>query len=567
MATPPKMTRAFLKENPFSMGGVFGWLRDTEFRLQMEALDSLMREDVMGALTNRYGLGHRNPIPARRNVERGAIRALWLLHAADKLEPGDFDKVRLFSPEAKEQVARIIEQRIADEPGLIRYLARLNKESSVPERFSGALALGATKLPERLPILAELAMAGDNDKWTDAAIMLAVQSDAAGFAELILTRPELQYTERGRFLGWLGNVVGKSFSDENLMARIVNDLSKLEMGPPENRAAFLAGVLEGLERSRRPMRQLASKHGNEGAALLELMDDELKKAGKLVADRSKSEELRIQALGLFEKLADTKQTGVMVAMLNEKEPLALRLAVIDALVATGSKELVAPLVGQLWRGFSADVARRVVDRMLARGSTTPVLLESIRDGVVQHWMVDANRRGRLMTSRDKKINKLAREVFGALESGDRMAAYEKAKVVLKKHKGDAAKGREVFRRACMSCHKYGEEGVLVGPDLTGVRNQPADALLLHIVVPDYEVYPGYASYEVETNDDRVLSGLLTAETDSSIRLKMAQGIEETISRNDILSIRSTSLSLMPQGLEQTMSEEELAGLIAFLKGQ
>ena len=119
----------------------------------------------------------------------------------------------------------------------------------------------------------------------------------------------------------------------------------------------------------------------------------------------------------------------------------------------------------------------------------------------------------------------------------------------------------------MSCHKYGEEGVLVGPDLTGVRNQPADALLLHIVVPDYEVYPGYASYEVETNDDRVLSGLLTAETDSSIRLKMAQGIEETISRNDILSIRSTSLSLMPQGLEQTMSEEELAGLIAFLKGQ
>ena len=74
---------------------------------------------------------------------------------------------------------------------------------------------------------------------------------------------------------------------------------------------------------------------------------------------------------------------------------------------------------------------------------------------------------------------------------------------------------------------------LVGPELTGIRNQPAEALLLHILVPDYEMLPGYTSYEVETKDGRTLSGLLAAETPASVTLRLALGAEETVARSNI----------------------------------
>ena len=105
----------------------------------------------------------------------------------------------------------------------------------------------------------------------------------------------------------------------------------------------------------------------------------------------------------------------------------------------------------------------------------------------------------------------------------------------------------------------------VGPDLTGVQNQPAEALLFHILVPEAEIYPGYQSYALETKDGRSLTGLLVAETEASVTLRQSLGVEETVSRSNVASLQASPLSLMPQGFEQTMSKQELADLVAFLK--
>lgn len=90
---------------------------------------------------------------------------------------------------------------------------------------------------------------------------------------------------------------------------------------------------------------------------------------------------------------------------------------------------------------------------------------------------------------------------------------------------------------------------------------------MHIVMPNYEVVPGYTSYEVETKDDRSLNGLLASESDTSVTLRLAQGVEETVLRSNIQSMRSTSLSLMPEEIEKTMPKQDLADLLAFLKGE
>ncbi|MDQ6632886.1 MAG: hypothetical protein M3Y82_14210, partial [Verrucomicrobiota bacterium] len=90
---------------------------------------------------------------------------------------------------------------------------------------------------------------------------------------------------------------------------------------------------------------------------------------------------------------------------------------------------------------------------------------------------------------------------------------------------------------------------------------------LHIIVPEYEIMPIYTAYNVETKDGRTLSGLLAAETPLSITIRQALGLEETIPRANIASIASSSLSLMPQELEKTMSKQDLADLIGFLKSE
>ena len=68
-------------------------------------------------------------------------------------------------------------------------------------------------------------------------------------------------------------------------------------------------------------------------------------------------------------------------------------------------------------------------------------------------------------------------------------------------------------------------------------------------------------------DGRVLSGLIAAETPSSITLRMAQGQEENLPRERIASISATGLSLMPQEIEKNLSRQDLADLLAYLKGE
>ncbi|HEY1111855.1 MAG TPA: c-type cytochrome, partial [Opitutaceae bacterium] len=158
----------------------------------------------------------------------------------------------------------------------------------------------------------------------------------------------------------------------------------------------------------------------------------------------------------------------------------------------------------------------------------------------------------------------AETLFKDLEGGDRMAVYRKYRDALNAS-AEPAKGKAVFAKVCATCHMHSGEGGKVGPDLTGVRNQPADALLLHILVPNYEVYPSYQTLAVTTQDGRSISGWLAAETESSLTLRTAFGTEENVLRKNIASLTASGLSLMPDGLEAAMTQDEVSQLIAFLK--
>jgi putative heme-binding domain-containing protein len=195
------------------------------------------------------------------------------------------------------------------------------------------------------------------------------------------------------------------------------------------------------------------------------------------------------------------------------------------------------------------------------------LLTAIEAGDVPAWTVNADRRNQLMKHKDETIKSRAEKLFKDLKPGDRMKVYDECKPAVLALKGDSKNGHALFQKTCITCHTFAGEGKQVGPDLTGIRNQPAEVLLLHIIVPEYEITPIYTCYNVETKGGDAYVGLLAAETPSTVTIRMAQGIEQQIPRADIATMTTSRFSLMPQELEKTMTKQELADLLAFLKGE
>src|SRR4029453_4070369 len=136
--------------------------------------------------------------------------------------------------------------------------------------------------------------------------------------------------------------------------------------------------------------------------------------------------------------------------------------------------------------------------------------------------------------------------------GDRWKAYEAAKAALALTPAPD-NGHDVFVKHCATCHRFNREGVAVGPDLFDIRRQEKESILLHIVIPEYEIVPNFTTYICETRDGRSITGILTGENSSAVTLRQAQGLEENIPRGQIVSLTPSRLSLMPQEFERTVS--------------
>ncbi len=137
--------------------------------------------------------------------------------------------------------------------------------------------------------------------------------------------------------------------------------------------------------------------------------------------------------------------------------------------------------------------------------------------------------------------------------------------------GDAGRGMDVFRStraSCSACHAIGYVGGKVGPDLTGIRRIRTDYDLVEaIVYPSASFVRSYETVQVMTLDGRALSGMIADEDTQSITL--TTGIDQRIrvERDDIDSLRPGAVSIMPAGLDQQLTVQELADLLAFLKAQ
>ena len=133
--------------------------------------------------------------------------------------------------------------------------------------------------------------------------------------------------------------------------------------------------------------------------------------------------------------------------------------------------------------------------------------------------------------------------------------------------GDRQRGRPLFHQRCQSCHRLGSEGFAVGPDLAGARNGGKEKLLINILDPNREVPPNYLGYVLDTQEGDSHAGLLVNESASSVTIRQPLGVEVVVPRSQIARMQASKLSLMPEGLEEGLTHQELADLVAFIFAQ
>lgn len=135
--------------------------------------------------------------------------------------------------------------------------------------------------------------------------------------------------------------------------------------------------------------------------------------------------------------------------------------------------------------------------------------------------------------------------------------------------GDIRRGQLVFNSAktnCIACHKVGYVGGAAGPDLTrigGIRTERD--LLESILYPSASFVRSYEPVRVVTKDDRTLNGVLKKDAPDEIIIVVAADKEERLARSEVESITPSTVSLMPAGLDQQITPQELADLVAFLR--
>jgi putative membrane-bound dehydrogenase-like protein len=135
--------------------------------------------------------------------------------------------------------------------------------------------------------------------------------------------------------------------------------------------------------------------------------------------------------------------------------------------------------------------------------------------------------------------------------------------------GDAGRGYQVFRSdkaACSACHQIGYVGGNVGPVLSQIgRSRSRRDLIEAIVYPSARLEQSYRSIKIRTLDGEVFQGLVTEETSEHVQLQVSADRRATIAVADIEVREPSQISIMPAGLDQQLTRQELADLIAFLE--
>jgi putative membrane-bound dehydrogenase-like protein len=525
------------------------WQRECAQRLLLERSDALPVEALATLARSGRLPGARVQALALLVAHDPAAARPHLQSALDDPHP-DVRRLALVLLESTEgPLPEAALARLEDRDAGVRFQARLTVSLRMPAEARARLAH-----PERLPSV--LADAGD--AWQRHAVRLCLGAGSCGaMARQIvayLQHPPRDLPPKEAVAALLAELCEQAGAAEAASERSAALAALPLLAPqPDVAVAALAAGARGLNRRRATLGEVASSE-----ELARLRQD----LASLAAEARQSLAVR---RGAVELLGFVPEAGAVLWPLcrQEADP-ALRVAAIGALARQGTSQ--APwdgLISHFTRETPA-IRRAILEALLQTRERTEQLLEAIAAGRIRPAEIEPALVRRLTEHRDAAIRQKASTLLASLTPADRAAVLAEYQVVLTMA-GDARRGQAVFEKHCAACHRIGDVGVNVAPDISDSRTKKPEQLLTDILQPNRAIDNNYLSYTVQQVDGTVLTGILAAETATSITLRQQGGKEVVIPRSEIEELKSSGLSLMPEGLERSIDQQQMADLIAFIK--
>lgn len=156
------------------------------------------------------------------------------------------------------------------------------------------------------------------------------------------------------------------------------------------------------------------------------------------------------------------------------------------------------------------------------------------------------------------------ELITPLQATERQKKFAHFQSIAQKA-GDTAHGKTIFNATCQTCHTVAGQGGQIGPVLNGAGAMGTDALLRAILTPNAAMEAGYRTFRVELKDGDVLDGFLVSENNDAIVLRQPNSQDRRIPQDEIRRAQFTKISMMPEGLLDSLPENDATDLLAYLK--
>jgi putative membrane-bound dehydrogenase-like protein len=528
------------------IGDANGWHRETAARLLVERRDPTTTKHLLSLL-------EQQPRP------EGVIRGLYLLQTFGGLTDELLLKQLVAEhPRVREHAVRLAEAFVAKSPAVRTQFIQMTSDDDLRVLFQLAFSLGVVAAEERVPALAAiLAKDGNNTDIRIAA--LSSLGDGAGLMlQTCATNNSLVGQEATKLLVQsLTAQIGRQQRPEDIPL-LVKTLALWS----EQKSPLLAVAIQSLAaRPESPLgKQIAVATGGQADAWVQELTAKAQNLALNVEAKTAERVAAVKQLRLA-KFAALQQ--VAEALLTPANPAELQSAVIATLGSFDQNE-VAPLLLSRFDQLTPEVKGRALDVLISRPAWALQLLEAIAAKQVAAADLDATRLKLLSESSDDQIRKLTAKLAQTSIARDRAEVLAQYKSVLETA-GDAARGKEVFKKNCSACHRLQNVGHEIGPNLAAMKARGPEAILVNVLDPNREVNPQFLNYLVLTTEGRSLSGMLTAETATSVTLKRQENATDTVLRVDIDQLKSTGQSLMPVGLEKQVDRQAMTDLLEYLK--
>ena len=563
----PQLRDATMQQLVTTLENNNGWHRDTASRLLYERLVVHGNQD-----SNRQAVEELSRFVKSTLSPLGRVHALGVLASLGAGQGGAEKALDDPNPRVREWAIRWSEDA-KQTPQTTEKLIALGNDPDPNVRLQLGLSLSRFSLPERdrVAIAIRLLALSQEDKWLYASSLNAIGSNAIAALELLSAGQGGQIGNSDANSNGAGQG-GKLRTVWQAIAKLAGTQSALQelelldkqigiMSMDEPRRQLCIGLISALQSRFND----AATRESEFVKMPNLRSERTKlvrEARVRCLDDVASPEQKIEAIELlrWEQLDD--DIPMLAGLLDQRLSQLVQEAAARALMQYQSPE-VAQRILAVWPGLSPRLRLTASDVLLARTSWIEAMLQRAGQGGFLLTDLDPARLANLRNHKDPKIKQAVAVAMKSSNIGNRQEVLQRYQTSLSMP-GDTGRGKLIFAKSCSACHKLEGVGYELAPNIASYKFRGAEAILQNVIEPNREVNPQYVNYTVLTNEDRIVTGMISNESETSVTLLRGENVAEVVARADIAEMKSSKMSLMPEGLESQIDQQAMADLIAYI---